>query len=321
MLSRAAASLYWMSRYLERAENMARILDVSASMTLLDRHGGGAVPTAGALDGSPRARELAAPLHITGSFDAYRVRHSQLSAEAAARFLAWDVDLSSSIYRCFATARENARAVRSAITAEMWEAVNSTWLELQRWRDAGAVGAEFFDWVKERSHLVRGVTAGTILREQAYGFLRLGIFLERADNTARILDARYYQAAQGHGGDEQHEYYAWSALLRSVSALEAYRDIYHDAIEARRVAELLIFGATLPRSLRFCLDEMDDILQRLPAAPGRRVHRHAMQMQAQLRYGHIDEVLATGLHAYLGNFIHRSAELGRAVQGAFLETA
>jgi uncharacterized alpha-E superfamily protein len=334
MLSRTASHLYWLSRYLERAENTARMLDVTQSMMLLS------APTSG--DGPGGPREIGAPLQITGLISEYRAQVGEIDAASVTRFLAWNPALPSSIVNCLAAARENARAVRGAITTEMWESINATWLELGRWQGAspgGSIAAEFFDWVKERSHLFRGVTFGTIRRDQAYSFIRLGTFLERADNTARILDARYYHhyaaededeggredrdvQTQGAADGEFHprEHYAWSALLRSVSSLEAYRDTYRDMIDGRRVAELLIFNDKMPRSLRFCFDELDRILRQLPPDTGRIARRIAAELHAELQFGSIDEALDAGLHRYLKSFINRSLGLGKAVQEAYLET-
>ena len=241
MLSRVAGHLYWLSRYLERAENMARILDVGQSLALLSGRPG---DEAAAIE----------PLVITETLDAFRATGKPVTPENAARFLAWDPAHPSSIANCLEASRENARAVRGAITSEMWETINDTWLQLQARRRSGRepIETEFFDWVKERSHLFRGVTFATIRRDQPYDFIRLATFIERADNTARILSVKQARNPAGEGGDSVTDYYSLSAVLRSVSSLESYRDTYRDAIDVRRVAELLIFSPQLPRSLRFC---------------------------------------------------------------------
>src|SRR6266850_317050 len=180
MLSRVADRIFWMSRQMERAENMARILGVTSNLVLLDT-------------GKLHEQNLLAPLSITGSEDAYLGRHEKLTLPALIEFMALDEKNPSSIYSCLKGARENAHAVRWLITSEMWETLNATWLEVRaipKHRVTGSGATEFFDWVKERSHLFRGVTYGTIVRGEAFNFSRLGTFLERADNTARILDQK-----------------------------------------------------------------------------------------------------------------------------------
>ena len=309
MLSRVASHLYWLSRYLERAESMARILDVGQSLALLSAR---SVDEAAALE----------PLVITDTLEAFRATGRDATPENVWRFLAWNPDHPSSIVNCLEASRENARAVRGSNTSEMWENINDTWLQLQTRRRSGMepIDGEFFEWVKERSHLFRGITFGTLRRDQPYSFIRLGTFIERADNTARILSVK-----QGRGlgeeadGDVVTDYYRLSAVLRSVSALESYRDTYRDAIDAHRVAELLIFDARLPRSLRFCYEEIQQILGQLPAAAGRPARRLASTIFARLAYGDMDEVYAAGLQAFLDEFLRETVGLGSAVHASYLE--
>lgn len=307
MLSRVASHLYWLSRYLERAENMARILDVGASLALLSGPGD---------DGS--ATE---PLVITDTLEAFRATGRPATPEQVARFLAWDATLASSIVNCIEASRENARAVRGSITSEMWENINDTWLQLGIKRAGGAqpIDAGFFDWVKERSHLFRGITFATIRRDQPYQFIRLGTFLERADNTARILSVKQANQPTASDGDGLTDHYRLSAVLRSVSALEAYRDTYRDAIDARRVAELLIFDPTLPRSLRFCFDEVVRNLDELPQAPARTARRLAAHMHALLEHGELADVYGVGLDTFLERFLRNNVRLGEAVHAAYME--
>ncbi len=183
MLSRTASDLFWMSRYLERAENLARMLDVSYSLSLMPQDGRG--------DGLD---EIAMPLLITGTLETYIERHGELHAERMLHFFALDATNPASIYSCLGAARASAHAVRGRITADMWENINSTWLEIRGIAQQGLTRygmSRFCEWVKERSHLFRGATYGTIMRNDAFRFIRLGTFIERADNTMRMLDARY----------------------------------------------------------------------------------------------------------------------------------
>jgi len=299
-----------MSRYLERAENMARILDVCFSIALVSAQGEGQDDLA-----------VSEPLVITDTEDAFRLSGRPLLMEEVAQFLAWDARHPSSISNCIEACRENARSVRGAITVEMWECINDTWLQMQHRRNLNAAGAStvyssFFEWVKERSHLFRGVTFATIQRDQPYLFIRLGTYLERSDNTARILSVKTRQREQA---DLVGDFYRLGAVLRSVSSLEAYQDIYRDAIDADRVAELLIFSDRVPRSLRFCLDEICEILERLPSRSGKTARRLAVQLQARLRYGDLDEVYERGLFDYLERFIEYNTELSVAIGQAYLE--
>ena len=308
MLSRVASHLYWMSRYQERAENMARILDVGQSLAMLSRVGSD-------------EEVFVEPLEITGTLEQFQESGLARSPEGIARFLAWDQTLSSSIYNSVRSSRENARAVRAAITTEMWESINETWLQLQQKRhhESEPINNEFFEWVKDRGHLFRGVTVGTIRREQPYHIIRLGTFIERADNTARILSVKEQPDEAGDGQDSITDFYRQSALLRSVSAFEAYRDTYRDAVDRQRVAELLLLDPQMPRSLRFCFDQVVRLLGRLPTDNARPARQLAATMHAQLEFGEIEEILEEGLLEYLERFLNSNFELGQLIREAYLE--
>lgn len=307
MLSRVAAHLYWLSRYLERAENMARILDVGASLALLSGEGD--------------ERAAIEPLVITDTLPAFDATGLPRTPENVARFLAWSPAHSSSIVNCLESCRENARAVRGSITSEMWENINDTWLQLsaKRRADSEPIDAAFFEWIKERSHLFLGITFATIRRDQPYQFLRLGTFIERADNTARILSVKQARQTSSEGEDGLTDYYRLSAVLRSVSSLEAYRDIYRDAIDSRRVAEMLIFDETVPRSLRACFEEIVRILMELPQGPARAARRLAAHMLALLQHGELEDIHVVGLDAFLERFLRNNVRLGEAVRAAYME--
>ncbi|NBF01263.1 hypothetical protein GV819_03060 [Pseudomonas sp. Fl5BN2] len=316
MLSRTASDLYWMSRYLERAENLARMLDVSYSLSLMPQDGRG--------DG---LHELAMPLRITGTLEDYLARHGALHAERLLQFFALDAANPASIYSCLGSARSCAHAVRGRITADMWENVNATWLDIHQIarQGLGAYGMHrFCEWIKERSHLFRGASYGTIMRNDAFRFIRLGTFIERADNTLRLLDARYEMAgdqAAAVSDGTAHAYYQWSALLRALSSFEAYTEIYREAPGARHVAQLLLLRADVPRSLRACTEEIDQILASLPGINGRPAQRLAAEIDARLRYTGIDEILDEGLHAWLTDFIPLVRQLGNAIHRSYLEAA
>jgi uncharacterized alpha-E superfamily protein len=314
MLCRTANELYWMARHIERAENTARLLDVTYRMSLL--------PYEAVEPGLAWAQPWALPLITSGLATAFYQRFSQLSAENVLRFMVLDSANSSSIYCCLRSARESARSVRGAITSEMYEDLNSSWLEMRR-QDYDRIQAsgvsEFLDWVKMRSHLFRGVTFGTMLRDEAYHFIRLGTHLERADNTARILDVKYHTllpSAADVGGAV--DYYQWGALLRSVSGFESYRKIYSDVITPRRVAELLILREDMPRSLHACLNLIHETLEVLCDANSREIERAAGELHARLHYGKTHDIIRLGLHEYLMEFLDRISTLSMEINSHFL---
>mgnify|MGYP002622450336 CR=1 FL=1 len=313
MLSRAAENLYWMARYVERAENTARILDTTYRMSL--------VPHTTESDNS----EWFAPLNITGTLYPFSGRYLRVTAKDVLYFMALDPNNPGSIHGCARQARENARAVRGSITMEMWEVINSTWLEIQQMSEdrlAGEGISAFLEWVKDRSHMFRGVTVGTALKDEAFHFNRLGIFLERADNTARILDVKYHVLLPSVGDvGGAVDYYQWAAVLGSVSALQSYRKVYRDAINPLKVAELLILRRDMPRSLHACMEEVYELLQVLPSGASQEALRLAGELHSMLRFGRIDSIFAGGLHEYLTVFLSRLNELGHEVTRSFFSPA
>jgi uncharacterized alpha-E superfamily protein len=309
MLSRVGDRIYWMSRFMERAENLARILGVTSNVVLCS---------------TPETQEqnLLAPLTITATTRAYFERHERVTLPQLIDFMGLDPENWSSIYACLRLARDNAHAVRWQITSEMWETLNATWIELDsfdRSRVTGPDSTRFFDWVKERSHLFRGVTYGTIMRGEAFNFSRLGTFIERADDTARILDVKYHillPRIEDVGG--ARDYYQWAALLRSVSSFETYRTIYRDQIYPINVAELLILDRRMPRSLAACLEEIDHALSLVDGQNDHAVKRLSAELQARLVHGDIEEIFRGGLHEYLTDFLQDINELGHRIQRAYL---
>lgn len=309
MLSSTADHLYWMARSMERAENTARMLDVTYRMSLL-KHG--------TLE---PAQEWSAMLNISGLHYEFNERFPEVNADNVMRFMVLDEDNPSSIYNSLQSARDNARTVRGTITSEMWEALNSTWIEVKKIREKGIAAhgvSDFFEWVKERSHLFRGITYGTMLRDDAFRFIRLGTFLERADNTARILDVKYHillPSLQDVGGAA--DYYQWGALLRSVSAFETYRKAYKDVITPRRVAELMILRGDMPRSLHACIEALDEQLMAINGLRSGELLRQSGLLRAELRYGRIDDIIAQGLHEYLTQFVARIYAIGDQINTTY----
>ncbi|HQU78978.1 MAG TPA: alpha-E domain-containing protein [Azonexus sp.] len=308
MLSRTADHLFWMSRYMERAENLARLLDVTWQMSLV-----------------PQSLEAVnqswnAIIALNSLEEAYAAKYSTVNAENVLRFMVSDPDNYASIHSCLRLARENAHAVRGTITTEMWETLNSTWLEArektfeQIW---GAGIGDFFEWVKMRSSLTRGTTLGTLLQDESYNFIRIGTLLERADNTARILDVKYH-VLRTHEDEGATDFYEWGALLRSVSAFEVYRKVFRDVITPERVAELLILHKDMPRSLHFCMNSVIKNLDLIANRQSGETTRQAGLLHAQLHYGRIEDILEQGLHEWLTDFMDRIYMLGDGISKDFL---
>ena len=304
-----------MSRYTERAENTARMLDVNYQTSLLPQSA--AAAQAGWMG----------MLSISELKQSYALKHGQhLRPRAVMDFMVRDENNPSSIISCLRAARENARAVRGTLTTEVWETQNQTYLEVVRMLGQGALErdpAAFFEWVKFRSHLSRGVTVGTMLQDEALNFIRLGTFLERADNTARLVDVKFHAVesdffGQGTEKDQELDFYHWSAIVRSVSGFEIYRKVYRDVIKPERVAELLILRADMPRSLLGCMNEVMVNLGLVTSRVDSESRRRAGKLRADLQFARIDEILATGLHAFLTQFLDRVNELGSHISREFL---
>jgi uncharacterized alpha-E superfamily protein len=319
MLSRTADHLYWMARYTERAENTARMLDINYQTSLLPQ------------SSESTEQGWRGLLSISELTQQYHSKHDSLKPREVMDFMVRDESNPSSITSCLHAARENARAVRGTLTTEVWETANTTWLEFKRLIANGSFQrdpAEFFEWVKFRSHLSRGVTLGTMLQDESFHFLRMGTFLERADNTARLLDVKFHGATRGEPGEyfgslERKEpvevdFYYWSAILRSVSGFEVYRKVYRNVIQPEKVAELLILRADMPRSLAACMNEVVANLQYIANEQSDETLRRAGRLRADLSFSRIDEILATGLHAFLTQFLDRVGGLGVGISRDFL---
>ncbi len=315
MLSRQANNLYWMSRQIERAENTARLLDITYRMSLL--------PYRVTDEDRAWAEPWALPLVINGlAKEYYADNPGPVTSDKVLRFMVLDNTNPSSIYSLMRSARENGRSMRGLLTTEMYEDLNAMWLELRsRSLTALTNGGinEFFEWIKTQSHQFRGVTVGTMLRDEAHQFIRLGTFMERADNTVRLLDVKYHTllpSAEEVGGAV--DYYQWSALLRSVSALSAYRRIYRDVITPKRVAELLLLHEDMPRSLHACMNEIYEILGDLCKRESMEPERLAGELHAQLHYGKVDLIMEEGLHEYLMEFLEKLHILNAELNQQFL---
>ncbi len=309
MLGRTADHLYWMARYIERAENVARILDVTYSMSLLP---------------SEADNELALwtdALRISGSESLFEEIYGDVTANHVIRFLTMDKDNPSSIYSALRSARENARSVKVAMTSETWENMNALWLEFRQYlkQDLTRTGlSEFCEWVRSRSHLFRGVCFGTMLRDEAFSFVRLGTFVERADNTARLLGAKYLAFDESTKADAAIDYYEWSAVLRSVSAFQAYQKIYSNAIDPLKVSELLVLRDDMPRSLHACYDEIMPIIEQVSGTRQNEARRLSGELHAKLHFSRMVDILKDGLYEFLDDFISANAEVGSEIHRSFI---
>lgn len=319
MLSRTADNLYWLARSVERAENQARLLEAAHRMATLTH------------DGSGTTNEWQSAIFSSGSAGAFAELYPD-SADTVGNpkpqdviaWLAQDVRNPSSIASCINNARHNARSVRTALTVDMWECLNDTWRTIQDGRLAELTPetlSPFVDWVKERTTLFRGAAGGTMLRNDAFYFTQLGMFLERADNTARILDVKFHvllPQSEVVGGST--DYYQWSSLLRAMSALRSYHWVYRENIRPWLVAEFLILRAEMPRSLVNSLGQMSHYLDLLAEQYGARheCHRLVGSLYARLRYGNIKEIFQNGLHEFLLDFISKNSSIGNAVREAYL---
>lgn len=319
MLSRTADSLYWMARYTERAENTARLIDIGLQQSLLP--------------GQQREAEasLAGMLGLAELMPVYQKKFGDVNPESVIRFMVLDEENPSSIWCSLHNARENARAVRGQITTGMWETINTTWLEFLQLCDQGLPLSEpgkFFEWVQMRSHLSRGITIGTMFKDEAFRFIRLGTFIERADSTARMIDLRFLAIEQqdaATGMLDPHdpenavrEFYHWEAVLRSLSAFEAYRKVYRDTISGGRVAELLILNKDMPRSIASCVNEIVANLENVGNGNSRETRRRAGRLAATLRYLTIEEIAEDGLHDWLTQLLADIDDLGGRIRQDFL---
>lgn len=298
MLGRTASSLYWMSRYMERAENMARLLEVGHRISLMP----------GAIEG--HRDEWRSTLLSAACEASYRAKHDEIEPAKVIGFLIFDEDNPSSIKSVVRTARSNGRAVRTALTRDVWESLNATWNELVHVRPQDMSSDRlpvFLDWVKQRSMSFRGTVLGTMLRNENYYFSQLGNFIERADNTARILDVKYYVLLPkptdvGSDLDMQQ----WAQILRSVSAHRSYRWFYRDSrYKPWLVAEFLMLREQMPRSLVFSYQWINTALEGLAAIHDARypVHERAAATLHSLRTSSMEQIFQSGLHEYLQSFI------------------
>jgi uncharacterized alpha-E superfamily protein len=316
MLSRVADSLYWMSRYAERAENIARILDVNLQL-MLD------LPKLG----PEEQKALWEPvLRSTGDNEDFFKHYKATSSENVIDFLTLNTKNSNSILNCITTARENARHVREQISLEMWEEINRTylWMKSQTLKKIQRQGPyEFFTAVKNASHLFQGITDGTMTHGEDWDFIQVGKYLERADMTTRILDANdeifiTRPANNSHTSGTLQ----WSAILRSCSSHDAYRKFYVAQVEPDKVVEFLILSEFFPRSIRFCAGALDEALRRISGCKDEHFTNQAEKLTgrlvAELNYSALEDIKTVGMHQYMDELQIKLNTIGEAIFQTYL---
>ena len=312
MLSRTADNLYWLARYVERAEYLARILEATQRLATLPlAYVGG-------------SNEWVSAVATAGCTAAFFATYEEANEDNVKEFIAFSSTNPSSIRNCIAAARSNARSVRTALTVEMWDAINGAWLELKRYGNGPASREEFsrfLRWVQDASMLFDGAAYRTMLRNDAYWFSRLGLYIERADNTARILDVKYHVLLP----EEEHvggplDYYQWTSILRSVSALTAYHWVYRETLKPWLIADLLILNDSLPRSLASCYSNLVRNLDQIGVAYGRQgaAQRHARGVRNRLEHSHMDDIFQHGVHEFIQEFIADNSRLGEIITKQYL---
>lgn len=308
LLSRTAENLYWLGRYTERAENTARLLDVAYRMSQMP------VTNLGA------NAEWGATLEVAGQAKAFNKRFKKLTQAKVIEYMTVDESNPSSIKRTLRAARENARAERNSIPTEVFENLNSTWL-VMRDIDRKSLSADgyrdFFDWVKDRVHALRGLLLGVMLQTEAFAFNRIGTFIERADHTARLVDVKYVLLSAENKEDKIEDYYRWGALLRSLSAFKSYRQVYRGSIRPMQVVELLLLNPDFPRSINHCMDMVARTLDDL--SPKAKSTQQARRLLRQFSKSKIDNLIkAKSLPDVIDEFTAAAAALSDQISNDFL---
>ncbi|MBK1636636.1 alpha-E domain-containing protein [Rhodovulum adriaticum] len=312
MLSRTANGLFWMSRYVERMENVARLLDAGRRMENLPQPPGA------------KATEWRSIVIASGCKTTFPAPLDQASRDNVPQHLVFDADNPSSLRQCARSARENARAMRTALTSEVWDAVNQTWAEMRRRGPDDTLGgrdlSEFIDWVKSRGALIRGHIDATLLRDEGHAFIEMGKWIERADATARILDVKYHvllPSSSDVGGGL--DYLQWLQVLRAANSATAYRHLYRRTIDPEGVVDLLVRNARSPRSLAAGARGVCNALESIGAHTNaqRAAHARAKALCTKLRADAVEQVIADGLHEWLTDFIYEINDLADQIGVAY----
>ena len=327
MLSRHADSAYWLGRYMERAEATARMIDVHYHFGLESRYVG-------------EALRWSSILAISGNEEEFHERYDQLNERNILYFFAFDANNSSSVSACINSARENAQSIRDQISSEMWECVNRIYLNYRSWNVEKVLKRSphsFFQLVKESSHLFQGIADRTLMTGETKDFYQCGRFLERADQTARILDVKYHDLLPRFSADpvsitdESHDplsvggpidTHGWTAVLKSVGAFEAFRKTHSQAVAPDAVAQFLILNPNFPASVRYSMRQVDKSIRRISGnhnvAPTNLAEREVGKLYNDLNYMRGEEIVSRGLHEFLEGVQERCNSIGEAVYATYL---
>ena len=317
MLSRVADSLYWLARYIERAENNARILDVNFMLTLDAEH-----------SEEPDARREWLPILATlEDQELFNKVYPVVNADTVCEFVTFATENPNSIRSSIARARENARTVREYISSEMWERINSLYLwinsvEARQLFDTSTI--DFYRRIVDCCHGFHGTTNATLTHSDGWHFLQLGKYLERADSASRILDLKYHillPSGEQVGGDTDTA--QWAAVLKNCSAYEAFCKLHPAGATPSKVAEFIILHDTFPRSIRFCADRLNDSLHHISGSDlnhfSNEAERLSGQLCSDLHYETIDHIIKQGLHEYLDRIQGRLNEIAAAMRQEYCE--
>jgi uncharacterized alpha-E superfamily protein len=309
VLSRVADAVYWMSRYIERAENTARCIDVNISLTL-DL-------------GDEWANQWAPLIFTTGGDELFAERYGEATRENVLKFLTFDRENPNSIFSCIASARANARSVRESLSTSVWEELNRFYLRLNEVRQSGDFDTAIYDDVKRASQLLTGIMDSTQTHNEAWHFARLGRLLERGDQTSRILDVKYFILLPTiHDVGSSFDITQWSALLKSASALNMYRRVHHRIVPAR-VVEFIALDPDFPRSMRFCISRAEHSLHKITGTPPDEyslpVERELGRARAELEFAKAEEIIKQGLHEFIDKFQDGVIRVGRLIASSFFD--
>lgn len=311
MLSRVADSIYWMSRYVERAENLARFVDVTLNLQVES--------------GSDAGEMWQSLVNITGDRAWFENRYGLATPDSVLHFLTFDPEYPHSIHSCLEGARENARCIRETISSEMWEQLNQFYLTIRQAESDPQVRQspqDFFQEIKLQSHLFKGTTDSTMSRGEGWNFARLGRLLERADKTSRMLDVKYYiLLPKLHDVDSTIDDLQWQAVLRSVSGFEMYRQQHH-GITPRKVVEFLLLDRRFPRAINYAVLAAESALHAITGSPPDTYRNQAEmrmgQLRSELAYASVQEIVQNGLHEYIDQLQDRLNQIDDAIYETFI---
>jgi uncharacterized alpha-E superfamily protein len=311
MLGRTAANLFWLARYVERAENVARLLEAGYRMSLTAHREGGS------------SEHLISMMQAAEVEEGFARKYKTADIGSVSHYMLFDPENLSSVYSCLRAARTNARSVRTALTRDVWESLNTAWLEFSPLDPNEITGSRLLallQWIKQVSNQFRGALVGTILRDDGFAFSQAGIYIERADNTARILDIKYYvllPRADLVGGDLDIQ--QWTLILRAASAQRSYRHVYHDRYRARNIADFLILRPEMPRSLAYCATNLEQTLGMLDQIYGetKPCHEAVRELCAMVRDTDMDVIFQKGLHEFITEFIARNNDVAAHLSASY----